>query len=188
MPRRREGRNPKRITPDSLESAALSYLQRYATSAKNLRAVLMRRVHRAARAHDDDPAAGAELVDALVERYRQAGLLDDSVYAQGRAAALHRRGVSRRGIRARLAAKGVDPDVVETAITELSDGRENLDFDGACNYARRRRLGPWRESGRAERRERDLAALARQGYGYELACRIVDAEDRETLEAEMDGA
>lgn len=184
MTRRREGRSPKRVTPNSLESAALAYLQRYATSAENLRAVLMRRVHRAARAHDDDPSAGAEMVDALVDRYRQAGLLDDSVYAQGRAAALHRRGVSRRGIRARLAAKGVDPEVVEAAIAELGDGRANLDFDGACNYARRRRLGPWRDSGRAERRDRDLAALARQGYGYELACRIVDAEDVASLEAE----
>jgi len=185
MATRKLGRTPRKITPNSLESAALSYLQRYATSAENLRVVLMRRVQRSANAHDDDPSAGAVLVHALIERYLQSGLLNDDVYAQGRAASLHRRGISRRGIAARLAAKGVSSDDIDTALEQLSALHENLDLDAACNYARRRRLGPWRIKDRAGRRERDLAALARQGYGYELARRVIDAEDVSELEAEI---
>ena len=187
MATRQKGRTPRKITPNSLESAALAYLQRYATSAANLRTVLMRRVHRAAQAHDDDPAVGAALVDALVDRYMRSGLLDDQAYAQGRAASLHRRGISRRGIIARLTAKGVAPTVIEEILSELRDTHANLDLDAACNYARRRRLGPWRSAGRAERRERDLAALARQGFGYELALRVIDAEDTAVLEEELRG-
>ena len=57
----------------------------------------------------------------------------------------------------------------------------------ALRYARRRRLGPYRPDGeRAERRARDLAALDRQGFGYAVACRVIDAEDLDELEQEAE--
>ena len=33
-------------------------------------------------------------------------------------------------------------------------------------------------------RDRDLAALGRQGFGYDVARKVVDAEDPEALEGE----
>jgi len=187
--KKRPPRTPRRVTQQSLEAAALAYLQRFATSTENLRQVLMRRVWRAAHAHDDDPAEGAVLVDALIARYRGAGLLDDAAYAEARVATLHRRGVSRRGIRMRLAAKGVAGNDIDAALEGLR--REtgefgDTDFHAACNYARRRRIGPWRGDDRAARRDRDLAALARQGFAYDLARRIIDADDTATLERELE--
>lgn len=184
MASRRNGRIPREITPKSLESAALAYLQRYATSTENLRTVLMRRVLRSAKAHHSDRAEGTAWVESIIVRYRDAGLLDDLAYAQGRAASLHRRGVSLRGIRARLGAKGVAADDIDAALAHLQETCENAEFEAACNYARRRRLGPWRAEDRSERRERDLAALARQGFAYELALRVVDADDATSLESE----
>jgi regulatory protein len=182
---RLKGQTPRKITPNSLESEALLYLQRYATSAANLRRVLMRRVQRAAYAHDNDPLDSASLVEALVDRFVRSGMLDDRAYAEGRAASLHRRGVSRHRIAARLTAKGVALEDIADALSQLRDAHADLDLDAACNCARRRRLGPWRLKERAERRERDLAALARQGFGYELAIRVIDAADIASLEAEL---
>src|SRR5712691_5579039 len=73
------------IEPALIEEWALAYLGRYASSAENLRLVLLRRVARrigpAARLDD----AARAVIDALVERYRMAGLLDDAAYAAGRA-------------------------------------------------------------------------------------------------------
>jgi regulatory protein len=77
------------IGPDLLERWALHYLGRYASSAENLRRVLTRRVRR--RAPDAVPAAAA-LIEALVVRYRESGLLDDAAYAAARVQSLHRRG------------------------------------------------------------------------------------------------
>src|SRR6266545_3331967 len=70
-----------------LETWALSYLERYASSAENLRLVLERRVQRRlGGASDGEEARGAgALIDALVARYRSAGLLDDAAYAASRA-------------------------------------------------------------------------------------------------------
>ncbi len=179
-------RQPRRISARSLEAAALAHLQRYSTSAANLRAVLLRRVWRAAQANDDDPAEGAILVDALIERYLRSGLLNDADYATARAATLHRRGASSRGIRMRLAEKGVDRDQIDQVLEELEDETGGTDIRGAFNFARRRRLGPWRKTNREPHRDRDMAALGRQGYSFEIVRRVIDAESVTTLEDEID--
>ena len=77
----RKRRQPRKVTQQSLHNAALHYLERYASSADNLRRVLMRRVRRSALVHDTDPEEGARLIDELVTRFEAAGLLDDRAYA-----------------------------------------------------------------------------------------------------------
>src|SRR5712692_7580765 len=79
------GETQATIEPALIEEWALSYLGRYASSAENLRRVLLRRVARriGPAARIDDAARAA--IDALVGRYRMAGLLDYAAYAAGRA-------------------------------------------------------------------------------------------------------
>ncbi len=180
----RARRKPRKITPDSLGRIALHYLERYATSSENLRRVLIRRIRRSAEAHETDPDEQIPHVDALIIRYQQAGLLDDQAYACMRAESLHRRGTSGRMIRMKLAAKGVPSDAIDDALESLSELVANADLSGACNYARRRRIGPWRLRDRTDYRDRDLAALARQGFSYNIARKVIEAEDTEMLEAE----
>lgn len=178
-------RTPKKATAKHLENVALWYLQRFAASADSLRRVLMRRVEKSARAHETDRAEGAEFIEDIVARFRRSGLLDDRLYAQGRTISLHRRGVSTQGIRARLRAKGVETEDIEAALLALRDETAEPDLAAAIAYARRRRIGPWRKHGdREEMRQRDLAALARQGFDYDTARRVIGAESAEELEAE----
>ena len=179
-------RQPKKATARHLENVALWYLQRFAASADSLRKVLMRRVEKSARAHDTDREEGAALVEEIIARFRSSALLDDRIYAEGRALSLHRRGISSQGIRARLAAKGVGADDIDSALAMLRDETDEPDLAAAIAYARRRRIGPYRTRGdREELRERDLAALARQGFGYDIARRVIDAHDPGDLEAEF---
>ncbi|MCK5275130.1 MAG: RecX family transcriptional regulator [Alphaproteobacteria bacterium] len=177
-------RPPKKATAKHLENVALWYLQRFAASADSLRRVLMRRVEKSARAHDTDRDEGAAFVEDIIARFRASSLLDDRVYAEGRTLSLHRRGISTRGIRARLAAKGVGADDIDAALAMLRDQTADPDLAAAIAYARRRRIGPYRTRGdREEMRERDLAALARQGFGYDIARRVIEALDIGELEA-----
>src|SRR5260221_2357745 len=85
-------RGPPPVTAERLEASALFYLQRFASSAENLRRVLERRVERSARQHGTDRAQGREAVAALVLRLQAGGLLDDRLYAHAQAASPHRRG------------------------------------------------------------------------------------------------
>ena len=87
----------------------------------------------------------------------------------------------------KLAAKGVASDAIDDALESLTDLVTNADLNGACNYARRRRIGPWRRRDRTDYRDRDLAALARQGFSYDIARKVIDAEDADMLEAEAAG-
>jgi len=104
---------------------------------------------------------------------------------QDNVATLRRRGTSSRGVSAKLAAKGVPREVVESAMQAerdaLPDGEaEAIEAQAAHAYAKRRRLGPHRRPDiRAAHRDRDLAALARAGFSYGLARRVVDAEPDE---------
>lgn len=175
---------PRRITPQYLENAALHYLERFASSAANLRRVLMRKVTRAAEAHGDDPGEGAALVEALVARYVARGLLDDRAYAESKAASLRRRGTSRHGIRGRLAQKGVDRDLIDATLERMVEEDGSGDLAAAVALARRRRLGPYRPpEERAARRAKDLATLARAGFGSAVAARVLAADSPEALDA-----
>lgn len=111
----------KPVTAQYLENAALYYLQRFASSSANLRRVLMGKVERSARAHGTDREEGAALVEALIERYLRSGLLDDKAYAEAKAASLHRRGTSTRGIRGKLALKGLETDHIDAALETVDE-------------------------------------------------------------------
>jgi len=176
---------PRRMTAERLENIALHYLSRYASSSGNLRRVLMRRVERAAAAHGDDPADGARLIEALVARFQRSGLIDDRAYAAQKAASLQRRGASRFGIRGKLRQKSVETGIIDDAVASLDEGGVVAgEFAAACALIRRRRLGPYRAAGqRAAMRQKDLATLARAGFGLDVARRALGAPDRATLEA-----
>lgn len=175
---------PRRVTAQYLENAALHYLQRFASSSASLRRVLMRKVERSAQAHGTDPAEGARWVEDLIARYLRSGLLNDTAYAEMRAASLHRRGASTRAIREKLSAKGIGRDEADRALESLDEEVEgDLNLTAALALARRRRLGPYRlPEKRAEFRDKDLAALGRAGFAYDIARRVVDAEDPDSVE------
>jgi regulatory protein len=169
-----ERRPPRKVTPAYLDRAALAYLERFASSAENLRRVLARKVQRRCRLRGEDPAEFQALVEDVVRRAAAGGLVDDRRYAEGRVASLRRRGSSTRLIGAKLSAKGVAREVIEGAL------RDDRDEEAAAwTFARRRRLGPYRARDRAAFREKDLAAMARGGFRFDLARRVVDGEPGE---------
>ena len=182
----RKSRRPRKATPKSIENAALAYLGRFATSAENLRRVLMRKVERSARAHDTERAEGAAAVDALIQRFTRTGLLDDGAYAEARALSLHRRGTSARAIRLKLRQKGVAGELVEEAVARIAQESPEPELTAALRLAERRRLSPYRAAAaRPGARDKDLAALARAGFSYDVARRVVEAESAEALAAEI---
>ena len=178
-------RGPRKATPKRLERAALHYLERYASSSENLRRVLMRRVERSARKYGTDREEGATAVDEIVRKFTELGYLNDKAYAEMRVAGLHRRGTSGRAIRYRLTLKGVPEDDIEAALEALAEDVVDPDRSAAIAYARRRRIGPWRRDNRDRFRDRDLAALGRQGFSFDVALWIVDAESSDACEINL---
>lgn len=174
---------PRKVTPASLENAALYYLQRFATSAENLRQVLIRRIQRSTKHHEIDSEACIRLVNELIGRYQESGLLDDRVYARAQAVSLNRRGKSLRAIRVRLRQKAVGSDIIDDTVRALGDEIGDADRAAAIAYARKRRFGPFRtKDATPENRDKELAALARSGFSYSLSRSIIEAIDIDELE------
>lgn len=182
---RKKPRPPTRTTQASLEASALFYLARYASSSGNLKRVLMRKVARSAAYYGDDPAPLKPIVEALVARHCGTGAVNDALYAESQTRALRRRGGSTRAIVQKLKAKGVPTKIIAETASALAE--QGGDLDAAFRLARRRRLGPFRSSGREEHRQRDMAALGRAGFEYQIAATIIDADDVESLEARLGG-
>jgi regulatory protein len=166
----------------ALERAALRYLERFAAPRRQLARVLMRRVQRAVRAGVLAQEEGAARVEAIVARLAARGLLDDRLFAEGRARSLNQRGRSAAAIRMSLRVRGVDDEDVAAALARLSVEQDAPELAAALALARRRRLGPYRPPAeRAARRDKDLAVFARAGFDLRLAARIVDAPSPEAL-------
>lgn len=169
----------RRVSERSLENAAVFYLQRFPSSSANLRRVLARKVERArARGAEVEPAEVERLLGVVVQRMIDAGLVDDAAYARALTQSLFARGMSRRAIAQKLREKGVPEDEAARALARIAEEHEDPERTAAFAFARRRRLGCYRPlEQRRERREKDLAALARAGFSYSLARAVVDAEE-----------
>jgi regulatory protein len=177
---------PRPISQQSLRIAALRYIDRFATSRENLRAVLMRRVQKAAYYHDTPTIEDAKSwIDALLNKLEEASFINDARYAEGRAGALHRKGTSMRVIRMKLKEKGLSDQDIEQALVTLEEesNSPNLERSAAIALAKRRRLGPFRSPEKREAfKDKDMGALARAGFSYDLASAIISAETPEDLE------
>lgn len=185
--RRRSGkkRRKQRVNPQSLERWAVRHLDRYSSSASNLRSVLLRRIRRVEQAQDESFPEASSWIDATVADLVARGYLDDRKYARSLATNMRERGNSARRIESQLSSKGVSRALAREIVDEVSGAGGEI--AAALRYAKRRRLGPYRLDleTRKERRERDLSALGRSGFSYDIASRIIEAEDPETLEASL---
>ncbi len=178
----KDRKTPRALTATSLENAALYHLGRFASSSANLRRILLRKVARAA-GEGGDTAEGTRLVDELIARYLASGLLDDRNYAAQAASSLARRGASRFSIGGRLAQKGVPSELVKEAFGSLEESG-NSELAAACALVRRRRLGPYRPAAsRPTWYRKDMATLARAGFGFDLVRRVLAVPDVAALEA-----
>jgi regulatory protein len=177
----------------ALHQAALTYLSRYASTEAGVRRVLHRRIDRWAKTQPDPDAAAVAAartaVDTVVLRLLQAGVLNDTVFAETRAKSLLRGGQSSRSVQGRLIAKGVAAQLARDATP--SDPETEL--AAALVMARRRRIGPYRPAAAvdagadAAMRLKELGRLARAGFSREIAQRALDmtAEEAETRIREM---
>lgn len=139
---------------------------------------------------DSSPASAEETawITATADKCQTLGLVDDGVYAVQKARSMHRAGRSARRIRGELFSKGVGEEEIRMALLALDETEcgEDIDRAAAIIFARRRKFGPFRRAGTAAakldeetRKRRELAAFARAGFSYELANKILSAEEED---------
>jgi regulatory protein len=177
-------KRPPNVTRIGLEGAALRYLERFDCSVARLRKVLSERAAKAARAGIEDAAAAPAIIEQILERYQQSGLINDQRFAKNFAERARERGTSRRMIEQKLRARGISSDTVEELLPRHESAQSEL--ESAQAFARRRRLGPHRKPETREAcRRKDLMAMARAGFDFDTASRVIGVGNSTSFEDEL---
>ncbi|MBO6770639.1 MULTISPECIES: regulatory protein RecX [unclassified Thalassospira] len=185
--KKREPKRPRRVTRDYLMNYATWYLERFAASRARLEKLMRGKIRLSVAEYGTDPEEAVQWMNSVLAACEKAGFINDDAYARGRARSLLRKGKAMRVIAADLSARGIASDQIDDAIRDLRAEADQAAYEevrgtdpniaAAAAYARRRRLGPWRRPDiREEKREKDMAALARQGFGYDTATRIINSD------------
>jgi len=166
------------LTSEELLAYAVSYLARFDCTAAKLRQVLARKLAKSRPEATSDAAAshaGADDIERIVARFHEVGYLDDERFARGLALSLLNRGISPRKIAERLRQRGVNAEVTDAVIREFG-GAGETELAAARRLVVRKRLGWCRPEGvRQERAQKDLGALARAGFSFDVAKRALAA-------------
>lgn len=181
---RTEKKPPKKITEKYLYNSGLAYLQRFTSSVPNFRRVMGKKIDRSCNYHkDQDRAACQTFLDAAIETFVRQGLLNDDAYLQGMVTSLRRRGLSTRAILSKLGQKGLAQDDVLKVVRAHDEERGNTDPDlaAAVMLMRRKRIGAFRKNEDADK-TKELAALARAGFGFDIANKALCLEQDEAEE------
>lgn len=169
-----------------VKRSGMYYLGRFSASEAHFRTVLMNKIRRAESRASEDPAEHARWVEAAVEEGKQFGGIDDTRLALGLARSSLRRGVGRSAARQKLRQKKLGDADVEAALSEIYEAQEgevDPNLSAAARAAKKKRLGPWGPAGLDyPARSKQLAKLARRGFSYQIAQKVLNASLEEAEE------
>jgi regulatory protein len=121
------------------------------------------------------------MVERLAGVFEASGLLNDESYVNGAVASLMRQGRSDKYIRAKLLSKRLSLEQISSALEAYreNDGKtaEDTEIEAALRFIRRKKIGPYRpQELRPEYLRKDLGALARAGFSYDIAQRVLEKD------------
>ncbi len=172
-------RTPPAVSERYLRWYANEYLKRYFTTRHHLAWLLKRRSQLCIRANGGDLAEAVAWIDKILDDLERMGALNDALFVNAKVRSLLRKGNSEALIRQKLGGLGVGGDSIKAIFSEIQEESGDPHFQAALNFARKRRIGPFRLDKREEHRESDLAKLGRHGFRYDLAKRILALEPDE---------
>jgi regulatory protein len=124
---------PRPLNAGTLESLALAYVGRFATSRAKLIAYLRRKLRE--RGWEGEEAAP---MDQIADRLVALRYVDDEAYATMKSGAMQRRGLGRRRITQALRQDGISEELSGTATPDAV-----ARWEAADRLARRKRIGPY---------------------------------------------
>lgn len=174
---------PKKITEKYLYNSGLAYLQRFPTSTAHFRKIMERKIKRSCNYHKDQSleVCNAFLTQTIVG-FERMGLLNDEAYLAGMVHSLRSRGLSTQAILFKLQQKGMPSPMVTNVLKDYDDGEHGTDAElvAALTICRKKRLGPYRRVEQCDR-NKELAALARSGFSFDIAQKALDMDPDEAF-------
>lgn len=151
--------------------------QQEAPTADQARTIVLNSLNYSAKTrkqlHDllTDRGVDPDVINEVLDRFEEVGLVDDRDYANEWVRSRHSsRGLSRKVLKQELNQRGVDPDFIDEALEQVTPDTE---LEAATQLAAKK-LRSMRDVAPVAQTRRCLAALARRGYGYEVAALAIE--------------
>lgn len=160
---------PKKISDTYLHNSGLFYLEKYSASSGHFRTVMLRKVKRSCMHHKDQSYdACAIMVDNLVQKFVQSGLLNDDLYLQSMIRSYKRKGLSKRMIVQKLTQKKLDVDKINYFLDQFEqENNGNSEIKSAVVFCRKKKLGAFATS--ENDKQKELAKFGRAGFSFDVA-------------------
>lgn len=167
----------KRLTENRLMNITLFYLSRYESSTEKVRSMLNRRLRRMKMQGEEIPPEAPVWIENILQKIQKESYVDDNRYAENQVRSLAAQGKSEHFICAKLALAGISGDRVK----EILDSIESTEESRAKRFVARKKIGYLRPRGdRQKFWEKDMAALARAGFSYDIARQALTDESEES--------
>ena len=168
-----------------IQNSALYYLNRFIASEAHFKKVMMNKIKRADARVSEDPVEHKKWIDQAITLARELDLLNDEKIARGWFSSYLSKGFSLRLISQKLYQKGIPYPLIDGLIDERNKTQEQDLYYAAARYAQRKRLGPFGSTPihllTPKERSKQLNSLARRGFTYSIAQKVLNATLEEAL-------
>ncbi|MBG76417.1 MAG: hypothetical protein CMI98_00875 [Pelagibacteraceae bacterium] len=154
------------LNKDNLKKYALNYLNRYASSKKNLVMILSRKIKKQ---YPLDKKFKF-IISRIINDLESDNILNDLKFANSIAYNDLRIGKSKRFIQYHLIRKGIKNDDIRTVLENLEEEFPEFEMESAMKFAKKKKLGKY---GNSENVKKDLSKMIRAGFNYEIIKKIL---------------
>ena len=167
MPSQEQKRKLRKMTKTRLQNIALYYLERFDSSAFNLRNVLEQRLLKYSFEVPEFNLSEAKIwIDEIISYCEKYGYINDNRYAEIKINNYLLAGKPARYIKQKMQQKGVDEAIVDKILQNSNIDETQL----ALNFAAKKKIGPFRPNkDDRQNQQKDLATLVRAGFSYDIA-------------------
>jgi len=157
----------KTFSKENIKKYALSYLNRYASSRKNLELILLRKVKKLGLIKKDYES----YIKIILKELEDKKIINDENLANSIAFNYSRKGKSKKLIKYHLIKRGINSEDINSALEKLEDEIPDFEYEAAINFAKKKKLGKF---GKSNNKQKDLSKMARAGFNYDLIKKILN--------------
>ena len=147
---------------------AINYLSKYSSSKKNLERILKNKIRRT-NIEKKEKLILYKLIPEVIKKLEKNNFINDYNYATSKVNIFISNGKSKIFIKNYLYKKGIDEKLSSEIFAELNEEDSNWEIESARTFARKKNFQKNNNNN-----EKKLSKMARAGFSYEIAKKILE--------------
>ena len=152
-----------------LKKYAIKYLSKYDSTKKNLERVLRNKIRRINYANKDEKIFLFKLIFIIIDELESKQILNDARYTNKKIIYFSSQGKSKRFIQNYLLQKGIEKNLINSALEDFELNNPDWEFKSAKIFVRKKISG----LNDKKNKEKNLAKMSRAGFNYNISKKML---------------